>query len=166
MNPMREIKIEKVTINIGCGESGEKLEKAKKLLSDLTSKKVVVTKTSSRTTFGMPKGRPIGCKVTLRGKDANEFLQRAFEAIDKKLAKNVFDPTGNFSFGVKEHIDIPGVGYDPDIGIFGMDVSVTLQRAGYNVKRKKIPHKIGKKHQIKPEEAVDWVVKNYGVQIF
>lgn len=165
MNPMRKIRIEKVTINIGCGEAGEKLERAKKLLEDLTNRKVVITKTHRRTTFGMAKGRPIGCKVTLRGKDAKEFLERALDAIDKKLSRNVFDSSGNFSFGIREHIDIPGVRYDPEIGIFGMDVSVTLERPGFRVKRKKLPSKVGKKHLIKPEEAIDWVTKNYGVQI-
>jgi large subunit ribosomal protein L5 len=165
MNPMRNIRMEKLTVNIGCGESGEKLEKAKKLLSELTGKKVVITKTSNRTTFGMAKGRPIGCKITLRGKDAKEFLERVFEAVDKKISKKVFDSSGNFSFGVKEHIDIPGIEYNPEIGIFGMDVSVTLERPGYSVKRKKISHKIGKKHMIKPEESMDWLVKNYGVEI-
>jgi len=165
MNPMRKIRIEKVTINIGCGESGEKLERAKKLLEDLTNKKVVITKTHRRTTFGMTKGRAIGCKVTLRGKDAKEFLERALGAIDKKILRTVFDSSGNFSFGIREHIDIPGVRYDPEIGIFGMDVSVTLERPGFRVKRKKLSMKVGKKHLIKTEEAIDWVAKNYGVQI-
>ena len=116
-------------------------------------KKVVITKTRSRTKFGMAKGRPIGCKITLRGKDADDFLKRAFEAADNKISKKSFDKLGNLSFGVKEHIDVPGVNYDPDIGIFGMDVTVTLERPGYSVKRKKISHKVGKKHLITPEEA-------------
>ncbi len=165
MNPMREIRIEKITINIGCGEAGERLERAKMLLGKLTNKKIVITKTHKRTTFGSAKGRPIGCKITLRGKDAQEFLKKAFDAIDNKLSKNVFDVQGNFSFGIKEHIDIPGERYDPEIGIFGMDVCVTLERPGFRVKRKKLSSKIGKKHLIKPEEAIEWVSKNYGVEI-
>ncbi|NIO44573.1 MAG: 50S ribosomal protein L5 [Candidatus Aenigmarchaeota archaeon] len=165
MNPMRKIRIEKITINIGCGEAGENLEKAKTLLENLTSKKVVITKTHKRTTFGTAGGRPIGCKLILRRKDAEEFLKKAFDAIDKKLSKVVFDTQGNFSFGIKEHIDIPGVRYDPEIGVFGMDVCVTLERPGFRVKRKKISSKIGKKHLIKPEEAIEWVSKNYGVEI-
>jgi large subunit ribosomal protein L5 len=165
MNPMQNIRIEKITLNIGCGESGEKLEKAKKLLEVLTNKKIVITTTHKRTTFGMAEGRPIGCKVTLRGKNAEEFLKKALDAVDFKLSKNVFDRQGSFSFGVKEHISLPGVRYDPDIGIFGMDVCVSLERPGFRVKRKKVPHKIGKKHLIKPEEAMDWVVKNYKVEL-
>ncbi len=165
MNPMRNIRIEKITVNIGAGDAGEKLEKAKKLLERLTNKKIVVTKTKKRTTFGAAKGRPIGLKVTLRGKDADEFLKKAFVAVDKKLSETVFDKQGNFSFGIKEHIDIPGVKYDPEIGIYGMDVSVTLERPGFTVKRKKIAHTIGKNHLIKPREARDWVIKNYDVKV-
>ena len=165
MNPMKKIRIEKITINIGCGEAGEKLEKAKTLLENLTNKKVVITKTHKRTTFGSAAERPIGCKVTLRGKDAEEFLKKAIDATDNKLSKVVFDAQGNFSFGIKEHIDISGVRYDPEIGIFGMDVCVTLERPGFRVKRKKLSSKIGKKHLIKPEEAMEWVSKNYGVEI-
>jgi len=164
MNPMQNIRIEKITLNIGCGEVGEKLDKAKKLLEVLTAKKVVITSTHKRTTFGTAKGRPIGCKVTLRGKNAEEFFKKALDAVDFKLSKSVFDKQGSFSFGIKEHISIPGVRYDPDIGIFGMDVCVSLERPGFRVKRKKIWKKIGKKHLIKPEEAMDWVVKNYKVE--
>ena len=54
---------------------------------------------------------------------------------------------------------------NPEIGILGMDVSVTLERFGFRVKRKRFSSKIGKKHLIKPEEAIDWVTKNYEVQI-
>jgi large subunit ribosomal protein L5 len=165
MNRMRDVRIEKVTINMGCGGAGDKLEKAKGLMNKLVDKTVVVTKTQRRSTFGGTKGKPIGCKVTLRKKDADEFLKRAFEAVEHKLPKSVFDRQGNFSFGVKEHIDLPGVRYDPEVGIFGMDVCVTLERPGYRVKRKRLPNPIGDKHQIKPEDAMEWVQKNYKVEI-
>ena len=165
MNPMKSIRIEKITLNIGCGEAGEKLDKAKKLLEFLTEKKVVMTSTHDRTSFGMAKGRPIGCKITLRGKNAEEFLKKALSAVDFKISKNIFDKHGNFSFGIKEHIDIPGVKYDPEIGIFGMDICVTLERPGFRVKRKKFPGKIGKKHLIHSEEAMEWIVKNYKVEL-
>lgn len=166
MNPMRNIRIEKVTLNIGCGESGEKLDKAKKLLEVLTGKKkIVVTTTHDRTTFGAAKGKPIGCKITLRRAEADEMLKRTLAAVDFKLSRGIFDRQGSFSFGVKEHIDIPGIKYDPEIGIFGMDVCVTLQRPGFSIKRKKFPAKIGKKHLITPEESSDWVAKTYKVEI-
>ncbi|MFH1228960.1 MAG: 50S ribosomal protein L5 [Candidatus Aenigmatarchaeota archaeon] len=166
MNPMRNIRIEKLTLNIGCGESGDKVDKAKKLLESLTEKKkVVITKTHDRTSFGMATGRPIGCKVTLRGKTADEFLKRALATVDFKIQKRSFDKQGSFSFGIKEHIDMPGVRYDPEIGIFGMDVCITLERPGFRIKRKKIHTKIGKKHLLNPEESMEWLAKNYKVEI-
>lgn len=162
---MRAIEIEKVVINIGCGEGGEKLDKAKKLLESITGKKILVTKTLKRTTFGAAKGRPVGCKVTLRGNDAKEFLKSALDAVDNKLKNSVFDLQGNFSFGIREHIDIPTAHYDPDIGIYGMDVCVKLQRKGFRVLRKKLKSKIGKRHKITPEEAKQFIVKNFGVAV-
>ena len=165
MNPMRDIRIMKITINIGVGEAGEKHDRAQKLLERLVNKKIVVTKTRNRTTFGTPKGRPIGVKVTLRKKNAEEFLKRALEANDKKLPTRVFDTQGNFSFGIKEHIDIPGVKYDPEIGVLGMDVSVTLERPGFRVQRKRISRKIGKKHKILPEDSIQWVSQKFGVKV-
>lgn len=165
MNPMKEIKIEKVTLNIGCGEAGQKLEIAKKLLEMLTKRKIVVTHTYKRTTFGMAKGRPIGVKVTLRGKDADAFLKNALEAIENKLLVRMFDKQGNFSFGIKEYIDLPGVRYDPEMGMIGMDVCVTLERKGFCVTRKRMPSKISKTHRITPDDAREWAVKNYGVKV-
>lgn len=155
----------KVTINIGCGEAGEKLERAKKLLEKLTGRKVVVTTTHGRTTFGMAKGRPIGIKITLRGKPAIDFVNKALESRDMKIPARCFDKQGNFAFGVKEHIDMPGIRYDPDIGIFGMDVCVTLERPGFGVNRARISHKIGKEHRITATEASDWAVANLGVKV-
>lgn len=164
-NPMREIRMDKLTINIGCGTGGEKLDKAKKLLEKLTGKKVVITNSHDRSTFGVAKGRPLGCMITMRGSDAGEFLKRALEAVDGKLPERVFDRQGNFSFGIKEQIDLPGVRYDPEIGIYGMDVCVTLTRRGFRVKKKRIPRKIGKNHLITRDEAKDWAAKNFGVKI-
>ncbi|MFQ6010167.1 MAG: 50S ribosomal protein L5 [Candidatus Aenigmatarchaeota archaeon] len=165
MNPMKEIRIEKVVVNIGCGEPGEMLEKAKKLLTSLTGKKVVKTHTRKRTTFGVGKGRPIGCKITLRGEDVMEFLKKLLDAVDFKLAASVFDTQGNFSFGIKEHISIPGVRYDPEIGIFGMDVCIRLERRGYRVAKKRISSKVGKAHRITAGEAREWAEKNLNVKV-
>lgn len=165
-NPMRKIKISKITVNIGTGESGQKLEKAKKLLEALTKRKVVTTITHDRTTFGMAKGRPIGVKVTLRGDQASSFLKAAFYAAKNKISAKSFDTTGNFSLGIQEYINMPNIKYDPEIGILGMDVTVTLERPGYRIKKKMIRSKaVGKSHQIKKEDAMEFVKKEFGVKI-
>jgi large subunit ribosomal protein L5 len=165
-NPMREIRIEKVVINIGCGEAGEKLDKAKKLLEGLLNgHKIVITHTHDRTTFGMAKGRPIGVKVTLRGKDAAEFLKRALESVDNRLPEKCFDRQGNLSFGVKEHISMPGVKYDPELGVWGMDVCIRLERRGYRVLRKNSHAKISSSHRVAPEEARAFMTENFGVKV-
>ena len=167
MNPMREIRIEKVVLNIGCGGDLQKIERAEKLLKKITGReKVLITKSRKRSTFGIAKGKPIGVKVTLRKKDAEEFLKRAFSAIDNRLKASFFDEEGNFSFGIKEYIDLPGIKYDPSIGMLGLDVCVTLERPGFRIKRRKIQRrKIPKEHRISKKEAMEWVKKKFGVEI-
>lgn len=76
-NPMRAIKIEKVTLNIGCGGDAEKIEKATKLLEMLTGRKTVITKSKRRSTFGISKGKPVGVMVTLRGGSGGGFFQES-----------------------------------------------------------------------------------------
>jgi len=165
-NPMREIKLGKLTLNIGAGEAGPKLEKGRSLLKAISQSKVVVTNTHKRTTFGGAKGRPIGAKVTLRGKAAMELLGRLLQGIENKLSPGQFDRQGNFSFGIKEYIHIPGIKYDPEIGIMGFDVCITLMRPGFRVSRKRIrPGRIGKTHRITPEEAMEWLKQNFQTRI-
>lgn len=165
MNPMKEIRIDKVTVNIGLGESGDRLDKAVKLLSSFTKNKVVSTVSKRRSTFGVPKGRPIGAKVTLRGEEAEAFLKKALDAKGHKIKESSIDSSGNLSFGIHEHIDMSGVKYDPTIGIFGMDVCITLERPGFRVKRRIISNKVGKTHMITKQESVDFIKKKFGVEI-
>lgn len=166
MNPMQEIKIEKVTLNVGCGDDKEKIERAKKLLEYLTGRKPLVTKSKRRSTFGVVKGKPIGAMVTLRGTKALEFLKNALETTEKKLKFSQFDDEGNFSIGIREYIEIPGVKYQHDVGMLGLDVAVTLERAGFRIKRRRIQQrKIPAKHRINKEDAMNWVKNNFGVEI-
>ena len=131
------ISIEKVTLNLGVGAAGENLEKAKKLLEMVSKQKPIETKGKKRIpTWNVRPGVPIGTKVTLRGKKAEEVLSTLLDSVERKLKKSNFDQLGNVSFGIHEYIDIPGFKYDPDIGMLGFDVNVTLQKWGYRVKKR------------------------------
>ncbi len=154
--PMLKPKIEKVVVNISVGKSGEPLEKATKVLKELTGQAPCKRKAKKTIRdFGIRKGEPIACMVTLRKQKAIEFLKKALPIIDNKLSRNCFDRYGNFSFGIKEHIELPGVKYDPEVGIFGMDICVSITRPGYRVRnRRREKAKIGSKHILKPEEAM------------
>ncbi len=166
-NPMKKIRIGKVTLNIGVGEAGESLARAETVLRQLSSAKTVQTVCKVRQpTWGLRKGLHIGVKSTLRGKLALDFLKRAFAAVDNRINKKSFDLQGNFSFGIKEYIDLPGVKYDPKLGIFGLDVTITLERPGYRVKKRKLKKaRIGKQHLISIEEAMNFVNKTFGVEV-
>lgn len=161
------ISIEKVTVNIGVGVAGEKLEKAKKLLEKLTGQKPVENKSDKRIpTWNIRPGLAIGSKVTLRGKKAIDFLNLSLDARDRKVKDSNFDNLGNFSFGIHEYIDVPGFKYDPDIGILGFNVSATLQKWGYRVKkRKRKTATPPKRHLITKKESIEYFKKNFSVVI-
>src|SRR3990167_1956469 len=158
MNAMRSIKIEKVTLNIGAGKDQSKLEKGLILLNAIAQATPVKTITNKRIQeWGLRPGLPIGCKLTLRKEKAVKILPRLLEAIEHKLAARQFDENGNVAFGIHEYIEIPGVKYDPKIGIMGLEVCVTLERPGFRIKRRKLlQRKIPLRHRISKQEAIDF----------
>lgn len=165
MNKMREISIKKICLNIGVGEPGDKLKKAKKLLKLLTGHTPVITKGKKKEPgLGVRPGLPIGVKVTIRD-DINKLLKRLLEANENVINKKSFTNSG-VSFGIEEYLLIPGLDYDPELGIMGLDVSVVLQRPGYRVSKRKIKKsRVGKNHVITVDESIKFMKDNYGVII-
>src|SRR3989338_3773935 len=107
MNPMKNIKVGKITLNVGAGKNTAKLEKGMKLIEALAGKPPVKTFTTKRIpTWGVRPGLPLGCKLTLRKKEARELLARLLTAKENKLSQKQFDGAGNLAFGVHEYIDI------------------------------------------------------------
>jgi large subunit ribosomal protein L5 len=164
---MLKPRIEKVVVNLNVGKSGEPLEKASKVLKELTNQNPVKMKAKKTIRdFGIRQGEPIACIVTLRKQKAIDFLKKVLPVVDNKISRSSFDKQGNFAFGIKEHIEIAGVKYDPDVGIFGMDICVSMSRPGYRVKnRRKEKARMGSKHVLTPEEAVLFVKQTLGVEV-
>lgn len=166
MNEMEQIRVAKVTVNKGVGEVGDRVDRAADLLEQLTGKQAVKTEsTRAAQGFGLRGGLNIGAKVTLRGDDAEAFLERVFDANDDEIDASAFDTQGNFSLGVEEYIDMPGIDYDPDIGMEGFDVAVTLERPGYRVTKRKEGGEMGGDHRISPDEARSFVEDRFGVDV-
>jgi large subunit ribosomal protein L5 len=166
-NSMLMPRIDKVTVNIAVGKSGEPLDKTTRILKQLVGQEPCkrIAKKTVRD-FGIRKGEPIACMVTLRGEKAVNFLKRALQAVDNKISKNCFDIHGNFSFGIKSHIEIPGTKYVPELGIVGMDLSVSIVRPGGRVKkRRRCTSNVGKKHLLSPEDSIPFVKETLGVEI-
>ena len=165
---MRKISIGKVVINIGVGKSGEAVERGQRVLEQITSQKASQRKAKkSIRDFGTHQGEPIGLVVTTRGQErCKELLTRLLVAREKKLNSSSFDSRGSVSFGLKEHIEIPGIRYDPEIGIWGMNVSVLLERPGYRVSRRlRKSASLGKSHVITKDEAIDYFKREFEVVV-
>lgn len=168
MNAMKNIEIEKLTINIGAGRDEKVLQKATKLIKNITGIEPVRTVTNKRlAAWGLRPGLPIGAKITLRNKEqTKELVERLLRAKEKKIKASWFDNYGNISFGIHEYVDIPEVKYDTEIGILGLQVSITLTRPGFRVKKRKLRKaKIGKSHQITQDEAIDYLTKTFSVAL-
>ena len=165
--PMLRPRIEKVVVNLNVGKSGEPLDKASRVLKELTGQTPIKAKAKKTIRdFGIRQNEPIAAVVTLRKEKGVDFLKKVLPVIDNKISGASFDKQGNFAFGLKEHIEIAGVRYDPDVGIFGMDVCVTLVRPGYRVKtRRRRTATVGQKHILTPEESVIFIKKTLGVEI-
>jgi len=168
MNPMHQLRVTKVCVNIGVGEGGDRLLNAENVLE-------MVTGVKPQRTLGRIQNRdlkvrigaPIGCKATMRKQDdIKTFLTNAFECRENIIPSWNFDREGNLSFGVRDYTDFPGQKYDPDIGIFGMDITVVLERPGHRVsRRRRAKSKVGMKHRVSADEARAWFVENFNINI-
>ena len=163
-NKMRNIRIEKVTLSIGSGVQEVNNKKAISLLKSISGKKPVKTYAKKRIAqWKLRPGLPIGAKVTLRKDAALEVLGKLLKAVDNKVSRKKFTESG-FSFGVQEYIDIPGVKYDPKIGILGLNIAVTLERPGFRIKKRKLEKKkVPKSNNITAEDAIKFASDELGV---
>ena len=166
-NLMKKISLAKIVLNMGVGKSGQPIEIGKKALEQITGKKPNARNAKkSQRDWGVRKGEPIGVAITIRGNDATEILKKLLEAKDNQIKESSFDNEGNVSFGIKEHIDIPGIKYDPKIGILGLEASISLARPGFNIRfRSRHKTKIGKKHRITKNDGIKFLTEKFGVKI-
>jgi len=167
MSTMRDLHVEKVVVNIGVGEAGERLAKAEKVLEMVTKQKPVETlsKTVNRD-LGIRQGMPLGCKVTLRGEEAVDFVKQALSIREMRVPEYSFDKEGNMSFGISDYTDFEGMKYDPEIGIFGMDISVVLRRPGNRItQRALLKRRIPKSHRVGREEAIQYMKDNFQIEV-
>jgi large subunit ribosomal protein L5 len=162
---MREPVVEKVVVHMGVGQGGQELANAEGILEAITGQTSVRTRaTATEPDFGIRQGDPIGAKVTLRGEQAEAFLDTALPFSD--VSRTQFDETGNFSFGIAEHTEFPEQEYDPNIGIYGLDVTVNLVRPGSRIKKRtKVTRGIPERHRLDTADAIAFLEANYDMEV-
>lgn len=163
---MQEVLLDKVVVNMGVGSDPDEMKKAVQIIKLVTGKKPTQTTCKVRIPdWGLRPGIPTGIKVTLRKNDAVNFLKNAIQAKEGKISSKSFDKEGNFGFGVREYIDLPGAKYDPKLGIKGFDVVVALKKKGFRVKTRRIMQsRVGKKQRVSKEEAIKFA-ESMGIKV-
>merc|ERR1712007_355376 len=153
-NKMRDLRIRKSCLNICVGESGDRLTRAAKVLEQLSGQQPVFSKARYTVrSFGIRRNEKIAVHVTMRGEQAEEILERGLKVKEYELKRKNFSATGNFGFGIDEHIDL-GLKYDPSTGIYGMDFYVVMNRPGNRVaKKKRARARLGVNHKITRDDA-------------
>ena len=156
---MEEIKIEKIVLSLGA--TGDQLEKGFKLLKILSKKQPIKTKSKKRIpSLGVRPGLEIGAMVTIR-KNPEEILKKMLLAIDNTLKRKQISKN-NFSFGIKEYLEIPGIEYNREIGIMGLDITIVFKKTGKRVKLRKIKKgNFPKRQMISKEEIIKFMEEKF-----
>nr|XP_020138107.1 60S ribosomal protein L11-like [Microcebus murinus] len=156
-NPMQELRIRKLCPNSVLGRVGQTdRQQVLGVRADCVSKARYTVRS-----FGIRRNEKIAVHCTVRGAKAEEILEKGLKVREYELRKNNFSDTGNFGFGIQEHIDL-GIKYDPSIGIYGLDFYVVLGRPGFSIAdKKRRTGCIGAKHRISKEEAMRWFQQKY-----
>ncbi|MBR1369321.1 50S ribosomal protein L5 [Methanocalculus chunghsingensis] len=168
MTGMEELYVDKIVVHMSVGESGDKLIKGETLMTEICGGAKPVRTIARRTVpaFGLRKGQVMGCKLTLRGAAAESFLETSLAIIEKKISSQQFDQNGNFGFGVEEHTDYPGQSYDPQIGIYGMDINVVIEKKGVRIARRSAQKKkLPTKQHVRKDEAVSFMKERFNVEV-
>ena len=164
-NPMKMPYLEKVVLNIGVGAGGEELDRAATVLEQISGRKALKTLSKVNVKeFNLRIGRPIGAKVTVRGKEAEKLLKRLIIVNNNKILRKSFDNYGNFGFGITEHISIPGIEYDNLLGIWGLDCVGRIVRPGMRVKIRRVKRSnIPKHHYVSRLETQEFLKKKFNI---
>ncbi len=125
-------RLEKIVVNMGVGDGAHDtkfIEAAVKDLEAITGQKPVVTKArKSIAGFKLREGQPIGCKVTLRGENMYNFMDKLIKLALPRvrdfrgISKTAFDGRGNYTLGIKEQLIFPEINYDEVVKVTGMDI--------------------------------------------
>ncbi len=164
-NPMKEVRMEKLVINIGTGNDTQKQANAAKLLGIITGRKPVDEISKKRIpAFKISKGTKIGSFVTVR-KGQMALAKRLLHAVDDRI-KETSVSENSASFGIREYIDIGGVKYDPGIGMLGMNVNMSFKRKGMRVRlrKRKSSHVPDRHRAVSKEEIKGFLMKELKVE--
>lgn len=162
-NIMRTPKIERVVLNVG--GVAEKLDKGFILLQKVSGKQPVkVAATKRIPTWGVRPGLLVGTKVTIRGKEAEDLINKIIPAINNTIKEKQIRP--NFvSFGIKEYIEIPGMEYIREVGIMGFEVTIVFARAGKRVQMKKVKRGRIRRQDVTVEEIEKILQDKFKIKI-
>lgn len=167
MNPMKKIRIRKLTVNVGTGKDQKELDRGLLLIKHITGLEGVKTITNKRIPgWGLRPGLAVGCKLTLRKDKAVELAKKFLETKENLLEENNFDGHGNISFGITEYIEIPGIEYNHDIGMMGFQVCITLERPGYRLtKRRRFKKSLPRNHVVDKQEAMQFMKDEFNIKV-